>query len=436
MRKTLLRIFLAFDSFILLAVIAYNLPPVHERLAWRVDNLRSQLLYLVNPPEKAIFVPKEPIGQMVQETLQALTPSPLPKSTETSVQPSATAGPSATAQPTATPATQPTAIPARVELQGIKHEYQKWNNCGPATLSMALSFWGWKGSQTDTAAFMKPNPRDKNTMPYEMVDFVQQKTQLQAMERVDGTIDLLKRLVAGGFPVIVEKGFEIAGEGWMGHYALINGYEDAKARFITQDAYSQPDGAKYLAVPYTDLATNWRACNYVYVVIYPSSREGEVLSILRDQADEAASYQAAAARASTEISALTGRDQFFAWYNRGSSLVYLSDYAGAAAAYDEAFKIYPTIAEKKRPWRMVWYQTGPYFAYYYTGRYNDVISLATTTLGTMSEKAIEESWVWRARARITVGDTEGAISDLREALKYHPGFAPAVDELNKLGVSP
>ena len=30
--------------------------------------------------------------------------------------------------------------------------------------------------------------------------------------------------------------------------------------------------------------------------------------------------------------------------------------------------------------RMMWYQTGPYFAYYYSARYQDVINLANTTL--------------------------------------------------------
>jgi len=29
-----------------------------------------------------------------------------------------------------------------------------------------------------------------------------------------------------------------------------------------------------------------------------------------------------------------------------------------------------------RPYRILWYATGPYFAYYYTGRYSDVIQLA------------------------------------------------------------
>ena len=32
-------------------------------------------------------------------------------------------------------------------LTGILHQFQMWNNCGPANLSMALSFWDWKGDQ-------------------------------------------------------------------------------------------------------------------------------------------------------------------------------------------------------------------------------------------------------------------------------------------------
>jgi len=32
-------------------------------------------------------------------------------------------------------------------LNGIIHHFQTWNNCGPANLAMALSFWGWEGNQ-------------------------------------------------------------------------------------------------------------------------------------------------------------------------------------------------------------------------------------------------------------------------------------------------
>jgi tetratricopeptide (TPR) repeat protein len=301
---------------------------------------------------------------------------------------------------------------------------------------MDLSYWGWQGDQRDTAAFTKPNPRDKNVMPYELQDFVTQKTQLKLIIRLGGDLDTLKRFLAAGFPVMVEKGIDVAGEnlhpetqGWMGHYEVVNGYDDAKSRFLTQDSYFGPN----LYVTYDQMVANWRAFDYLYLIVYPPEHESEVMSILGPQADETANYQYAARKAANEIPALSGRDLYFAYYNRGTSLVDLADYAGAAQAFDQAFITYTSIDDKHRPWRMLWYQTGPYFAYYYSGRYQDVINLADTTLTAMSEPTVEETWVWRARARAATGDTQGAIADLKQAIQIHPGFQPAMDELAQLG---
>jgi tetratricopeptide (TPR) repeat protein len=84
----------------------------------------------------------------------------------------------------------------------------------------------------------------------------------------------------------------------------------------------------------------------------------------------------------------------------------------------------------------MWYQTGPYFAYYFTGRYEDVINLATQTLDAMSEPILEESYYWRARALLALGDNEAAIKDLNQCLEVHEGFAPCLSELAKLGIFP
>jgi hypothetical protein len=62
---------------------------------------------------------------------------------------------------------------------------------------------------------------------------------------------------------------------------------------------------------------------------------------------------------------------------------------------------------------MLWYQTGPYKAYYYTGRYQDVINLANVTLDTVSDKSLEESIYWRGMAEQALGDTAAAIADFR-----------------------
>ena len=84
----------------------------------------------------------------------------------------------------------------------------------------------------------------------------------------------------------------------------------------------------------------------------------------------------------------------------------------------------------------MWYQTGPYWAYFYSGRYYDVINLADFTINNSSEPALEESFYWRGMAKEALGDTSGAITDYRSALKWHPGWEPALLKLAELGASP
>jgi len=55
-------------------------------------------------------------------------------------------------------------------------------------------------------------------------------------------------------------------------------------------------------------------------------------------------------------------------------------------------------------------------------------------LKSSAEPAIEETWVWRGRARLALGDTNGAINDFREALKWHPNWWVAKNELQSLGI--
>jgi hypothetical protein len=161
-----------------------------------------------------------------------------------------------------------------------------------------------------------------------------------------------------------------------------------------------------------------------------------MLSILGPQADPDANFQAALQKAGAETNQLSGRDQFFARYNQGTNLVALHDYQAAATAYDAAFANYNNLAQEERPWRMLWYQTGPYFAYYYTGRYQDILDLANTTLGLTSEPNLEESYYWRGMAKLALGDVDGAIQDFRTSLKHHKNFQPALEQLGLLGVEP
>jgi len=412
----------------------YYLPPVYERLAWRVKNLQARVQYALDPPQEVVFLPQEQVETLVQPTLQAIQASlTLPPPPSATPSPTPPPGPTDTPTHTSTVTPTPTALPETVVLSGVKHEYQKFNNCGPANLSMALTFWGWQGDQLDTRAYLRPNYEvdDKNVDPAEMVVFVNSQTPFQALARIGGDLDTLKRLIAGGFPVLVEKGHDPPDDDWMGHYVLLNGYDDARARFISQDSLILPD----LPVPYQVLEqVEWRDFNYAFLVVYPPERQAEVLALLGPFADPAYGYRAAAERALQESAALSGREQYFAWYNRGASLVYLEDYAGAAQAFDAAFGLYAALPQDVRPWRALWYRSEPYAAYYHTARYQDVVNLANTALSTLNEPVLEEAYYWRGLAKEALGDLEGAIQDLQKAAALNPNYAPAAEQLQRLGV--
>jgi hypothetical protein len=431
-QKRALTLAVAIPIFFLVAGLVYNLPPVHDRLAWRIDNLRTQIKYGLNPPEESVFVPQG--HQLATPVVRVVRPTPTASPGHTAT----LTGPTGTPEPSATPMITPTPLPGAVKLDGVKYEDQhgRFNYCGPSNLSMALTFWGWKGNRDVVGRAIKPENDDKNVMPYEMADFAETQAGLASAVRVGGDLDLVKELVANGFPVILEKGTfltDLAGEfSWMGHYQLVTGYDQAKQILIVQDTYIGPDHE----MSYQDILDGWRAFDYLYIVIYPPDRETEVKAILGSRWDETTSEQTAAQVASEEVYTLSGRDQFFAWFNRGTSLMMLQDYAGAAQAYDQAFSVYPSIPEEERPWRMMWYQTGPYFAYFYSGRYYDVIDLATRTLANMSKPALEESFYWRGMAKAALGDTSGAIADYRASLKLHPDFEPSSYQLKLLGASP
>ena len=417
-----------------LIVFAMLITPIRVRILNKYTEVRASIKYTIHPPEKVIFSPGDQVAVVVRQTMTALSAS-------FTATPSPTVTPTfSTPFPTATPTITSTPLPERVELRGIHYfdQHAAWNYCAPANLAMALSFWGWKGDREDTAHVLKPYSLDKNVMPYEMQDFVLQETELKAVIRVGGDVQMLKNIIAAGFPVLIEKSETLqAGEfgsngGWLGHYMVFNGYDETKQVFIGQDSLRGADQE----TPYKGFEDDWRAFNYLYLVIYPQEKETVVFQILGDQADETANYEYAALKAANEVEGLSGRDQFFAYFNRGTNLVSLQDYGGAALAYDAAFAIYPDITEADRPYRTMWYQTGPYFAYYFSGRYWDVINLATTTLDAMSEPMLEESYYWRARAELALNDTAGAYRDVRSALKYHKGFVPALQLQSEMGEQP
>jgi len=428
---------------ILLGIGIFLLPPVYSRVLPRLESLRSSIKYLIKPPDEAVFQPATPTDS--NGITSTRTPLPTPSLTSTP-----------TLGPTLTPTVTSTPLPASITLTGFRYEDQKnrWNYCGPANLSMALNFIGWDGNRDAVAKSIKPGVQDPkldfiqqgrsdvNVMPYEMVDFVNDETEFRALSRLGGNIDLAKKLLAAGFPFIAEKGYyekDYAGKvAWLGHYQFVTGYDDARGEVIVQDTWN--DGPNF-RIKYDEFMASeaWLSFDNIFIVVYAPEREGELMNVLGSYADPTLAAQTALSVAEEHIRTASGIDAFFAWFAKGTSHVALQQYVDAATAYDQAFSIYDSIGkdDKQRPFRMMWYQTGPYFAYFYSGRYQDVVNLANITLNdTISNPTLEESILWRGRAEYMIGDTKSAIDDYREALRLHPNWGPAMQSLQDLGVQP
>jgi tetratricopeptide (TPR) repeat protein len=462
MRKRTPKIIISLAILIVLAVTLYFITPIHAKLAWRVNNLRDRIIYFLHPPQEVTF---HPGGQ----SFPTLTPDISVPTATLTVTPTIIPTELATPTPTVT-ATPP---PASVILTNITFvdQMNRYNYCGPSNLAMALEYWGWKGQSGTALAprdqigraikpgvddpnlnFVDRGKTDVNVMPYELVDFVNEQTTYKAIFRYGGDINLLKRLIAAGFPVITEKGIYeplLPDESiqWGGHYSFTTGYDDSQQQFIWQDSYlPKPNSVGMNSrTSYADYLSYWRSFNYLFIIVYPADREQDLFQVLGSWGDQYWAAQHALDIANQEVGLqLSGNDLFFAMFNRVTSLVNLQnpDYGPAAAAFDEANSFYnntlvPT-GDKRIPWRILWYETGPYYAYYFSGRYQDVIDLANKNLERIQRlgESLEESLFWRARAEYALGESESAYADMRQALHFHPGFQPASYMLGLWGVTP
>ncbi|MBI1276745.1 MAG: hypothetical protein GC179_01320 [Anaerolineaceae bacterium] len=325
-------------------------------------------------------------------------------------------------------------MPSNYKLNGITHIPQHWNNCGPATLTMGLTYYGLPANQDPAAGWLKPTSEDGNVSPWQMVAYVntQLGSAVKAVTRAGGDLDTIKTLLSNNFPVIIEEGYDPEPDrlGWMGHYLLMVGYDDVSQMITSYDSYLGPNKQ----VKYDDITKYWEHFNNTYIVLYDAPREAELMTLLGTNADPI--QNALNALEINRQRALADAGDKFAWFNMGTNYVALADLNPAAyqpKAFEYAAAAYDKARELNLPWRMLWYQFGPYEAYNAVGRYQDVIDLVHVQLkepGT--SQYIEETYYYAGVAREGMGDLTRALSNYQEAVRIDPNFTPAIDARNRL----
>ena len=402
-------ILLSIAGLLVVSGLVYQIPAVQSRLVWRFEVWSTYLHNVVDP-----------VGKM---------PTPVPSTPFATFTPNPpTATPAATQLPT--PTLPP--IPAQVSLPPPKWVAQLDNNCGPDTLAMVLSMFGWNVDQLDIDKIIKPVVADRNVNPDELQYYVLKYTKgtLGAQYRVAGDLNLIKRLLAANYPVIIEEqskvdpGWENGPNDdlWDAHYLLITGYDDQSSVVIAQDSNHGPN----LKIPYDKLMVDWKPFNYLYMVIYLPKDEDEVKSILGENWDPDQNRQNAMAIAQADVTTNPKTDasgDAFGWFNLGSSLVHFGRYNEAAEAFDNAYKI-------GLPQRMTRYQFFPFFAYFNADRIDYLLTLTENTYKLIPGNYSEEALLWHGYALLRKGDNAGALADWNKALKVHPDYCDAEKAIN------
>lgn len=399
-------------GLLLLGILLFQIPSIRSRVIWRYEVWTTRLKNTLDPVVIPTPIPSTPFA-----TFTPLPPTP----TLVATQP---------ATPTLIP------LPPQVHLTSPAYEKQDINNCGPAVLSMALRMYGWEGTQFDIANIVKPIKQDRNVNPEELRYYILNEAGwLKAEYRVAGTLDLLKRLLAAGYPVIVEVASQIDEQDangpnddlWDAHYLLVNGYDEAEKTFLVQDSQHGPEKDADKKVPYEMLEKDWKPFNYLYIVIYFPQDEAEVQSILGIDWDPNLNRQNALDIANAAIT--TDPEDAFAWFNLGSMLTYFERYQEAVQAFDQAFTL-------GLPQRMTRYQFYPFFAYFNADRIDYLLEITEKTYSPINGQYAEEALLWHGWGLWKQGDIEGAIANWRKALQVHPGYDDAIYALQFVGAAP
>jgi len=307
-------------------------------------------------------------------------------------------------------------VGTKVILKGATWVPQTYNNCGPATVSMALQHFGYTVDQETTKRALRTGDDDKNVFMYEVQNYLKSDYGVEYRLLYNGDEQKIKLLLSNGFYVMVEDWLH-PGED-IGHFVIIRGYDDEKGVFIFDDSYLGNDTTH----PYDAFVNaQWKPYNREYLVMYKPEQEQLAEKIIGDDWNETTMYQHAAVKAQAEIQ--QNPKDMYAYFNLGSSYFGLKE-------YDKAAKAYTASQSLGWPQRMLWYEIQPVQTMNELGRYDDAIKLAD--LGLWANDSFSELHFEKARAYKGLGQRDKAREEAEKTLLYSPNYEPAKELLLSL----
>ncbi|HRN96463.1 MAG TPA: C39 family peptidase [Candidatus Levybacteria bacterium] len=322
---------------------------------------------------------------------------------------------------TPTPNVQVKTPPDRYVIPSASYVGQTFNNCGPATLSMVMSYFGTQVSQDELREQMRPfnNPAggvdDKSVFAAEFVEYAQ-KYGFESVARPNGDLQMLKKLIANDIPVVLRTWLHPNED--IGHFRIVRGYDDARQVFIQDDSYE----GRNLEYAYTTFDEMWKPFNYGYILVYPKDKADIVAAIVGENMDEKVAYTNAKTRAEANLG--NNPNSAYDLFNLSTAYFHLDDMQKSVEYYERA-------QAAILPARMLWYQIEPLQAYGAVGDHERVFAL-TDWIIRNNNVAFSEMYILRGKSYQAQGNIDAARAEFEKAVYYNKNLTTAKEALNIL----
>lgn len=317
----------------------------------------------------------------------------------------------------------PTPSPINIQLPASKilsndyHIFQTYNNCGPAALSMALSYYGITKSQAELGNDLRPyqvpgGDNDDKSVTLEEVAEKSKEFGLIPYLRPTGNDEIIKKFIASDIPVITRTWLKENDD--IGHYRIIKGYDDTTKEFIQDDSLQ----GKNLRYTYDEFDKIWDKFNYEYLVLIPKEKATIAIQILGEDLDEKIAWQKAVTLSQQKLT--ENPSDYTAGFNLSVAYYKLGQYQKSVEEFEKV--------ENRLPFRTLWYQIEPILAYYELGDYDHVIQISDKILNNHN-RAFSELYILKGNIYLKGGNTEAAKQEFEKAIMYNKNLKSAQEAL-------
>ena len=297
--------------------------------------------------------------------------------------------------------------PVAKTLSNDYHVFQTFNNCGPASLSMALSYFNIIVSQTDLGNELRPyqnsqGDNDDKSVTLEELGRKASEYGFITYHRPAGNPQLIKQFIAYDMPIITRTWTKPDED--IGHYRVIKGYDDHLSEFIQDDSLQ----GKNLHFSYEYFDSLWKAFNYEYLVLVPPDKNLIAQTILGQDTDDQFSWNKAAEISLTQLS--RNPNDIYARFNLVVAYYHTGQYQKSVAEFEKI--------EANLPFRTLWYQIEPILAYYKLGDFTRVFEITNKILNNHN-RAFSELYILRGRIYQSQNNFELAEQEFENAKLYN-----------------